>query len=260
MRQLILILSLTAILFRGYPAHLTNKDLSDNKNLFHYTEHFRIITGEDSKYISTIVSELKSFSEYVWLNEITNFKEPINSDINYIDVYIANSKAVSPEIGEVNVEPYIAGYSGIYPDNTPYIVMNPYITSSNFKSTFAHELFHTIQFSYFNIRQKSNEWWQKNLWWIESTAKYVEYLIFPKLHSYISSANIWIDNPCKDIDKIDFKSEYSKVLLAIYLDDVSLIDRSFRQTENYNSYLEFLESEVGMDKLLLNVSECIICP
>jgi uncharacterized protein YjaZ len=158
MKQLTILTLLVTILFGSYPTPLdNNKDVSDDNNIFYYTEHFRIITGTDSKYISYIVSELKNIAEYVWQKETLSFKRPANSNINYIDVYIANSQTISPEIGEVKVEPYIAGYSGIYPDNTPYIVMNPYITNSNFKSTFAHELFHTIQFSYFNIRQKNQQ-------------------------------------------------------------------------------------------------------
>lgn len=95
------------------------------------------------------------------------------------------------------------------------------------------------------------------MWWIESTAKYAEYLVYPELLSYTQSANVWIDNPCNDIDMVNFRQEYSKVLIPIYLNNPALIAKSFIETDIYNSYLEFLDYEAGMENLLFNITKCI---
>ena len=67
-----------------------------------------------------------------------------------------------------------AGYTDTYSNNVSFIVINPNLSTKLLEVTFAHELFHAVQFSYFNKDEMSDEIWYKNQWFLEGSAVAME--------------------------------------------------------------------------------------
>lgn len=134
-------------------------------------------------YIDTVKNEI----EFIY-NKLINekgFKKPLGE--GKIKIYIANSDLyLNSEILTMTND-YV-GWA-LYENNESYFVLNGNITSPSIstsskeiiKVTLAHEFFHLIQYAY-NLDFDNN-----NLWLYESTAVFIEYLVYPKITDYLKT-------------------------------------------------------------------------
>lgn len=205
-----------------YPEYLSSSIYKDDKNIFIYSGHFRVIYGisyEDSILTRDLANTILSAANEVWNKEIDEFgfKAPKNSEKYYIDIYIGNRSAYNKDSGSyMNISSYYAGYATAYSDGTPYFVINPSIDIDILKVTIAHEFFHTIQYAY-GLGDVSNEIWYKNLWFMEATATMMEDEVFDYVNDYVNFIKYYINSTYKSIEYYNSAVEYGKVIFAKYL-------------------------------------------
>lgn len=223
--------------------------------LFSYevsTKHFRVLSGKDEPYFIDVAKRVANYAEYAYSKETKFFRSPNNN--NRIDIFLANTALTHPDVGDINLPLNIAGYHALDDNNQTFLVINPYLTDDRFKTITAHELFHVIQYGYYNFSKKSEKWWKDNLWWIESTAVWAENLVYPELKSYIPFANYYVKHHCEDIRTRDMMSEYSKVLIPMLINNPKIIAQSFENVDKYRNFTNFLNKKFGLDRLLFLVA------
>ncbi|NWF66005.1 MAG: hypothetical protein HXX81_00890 [Campylobacterales bacterium] len=176
----------------NFPSYSSNVTTSDTYNKYYYKGSFRLIIGKDSTVLSesqinSILEEANnSYDTYI---KSFDYNKPVNENI-FIDIYIANTNAYNGYFNKYEtIGSNYAGYATYYYDNAPYFVLN-YVKKSSFeqslnilKVTIAHELFHTIQYSY-GIDSVSDNMWCKDVWWLEATATMMEEMIYPEINDY----------------------------------------------------------------------------
>lgn len=224
-------------------------------SLFSYeieTEHFRVYSGKDESFFVNVADEVANYAEFTYAKETELFREPKYDD--KIEIFLSNTGLTHPMIGEIDLSLNIAGFSALDENNQPFLVINPYLTDTRFKSILAHEFFHIIQFDYYDFRKKSTEWWAENLWWIESTAVWAEFLVYPEIESYVPFANYYVEHHCEDIRTVNLMSEYSKVLIPMYIDNPKLVAESFEKIDEFNGFVDFLNKKFGFSRLIFGMA------
>lgn len=215
------------------------------------TKHFILISGKDEQYFQNRLQDIADEIEFVYETETKYFPKPTT---HQIPIYLANTGLTHKDVGNIELPAYIAGYSALDEEGNPFFVINPYVTKEKLKLTLAHEFFHLVQYTYFDPRKMSQKWWLDNLWWLESTAVWAEYLVYPSLKSYIPYANYYASHHCEDIDTANMISEYSKVLIPLYINNPKIIAQSFASIEKYHTFIEFLDKRYRLDLLLFMVA------
>ncbi len=137
----------------------------------------------------------------------------------------------------------VAGLANVSADNNPYIVINSEILLiTNFSSqlilstTCAHELFHTIQFTY---------GWKAN-WWMEGSAVWMENEVFPKADTYTLFSNRlrnFFKHPNKSLDS----RTYDASIIPLYLSFIKkpkTIRKVWEKCKN-KSAINALKSKAG---------------
>ncbi|GAB6077169.1 hypothetical protein [Desulfurobacterium crinifex] len=264
--------SLYRAVTEGYPSLKENIPASDDfGNIFVYTEHFRIITGDNiPPSVVDFVQRLKIYIEEVWEKEVEElgFHSPENSDRYFIDVYIANTGAYNPVYGEdVTISSYYAGYATFYPDGTPFFVINPSISDDILKATIAHEFFHTIQFFYLSDYLENFSY--DDMWWLEASAVWMEFVVFPEVNDFVNYVNNWIETSYMDITTFNHYHEYGTSSFLIYLyykfsiETVKFVKDSFEKFGEYQHFINYVENGVEnyftktFSKVLLELISCV---
>ena len=219
----------------------------DDKNIYLYNDHFRVIFGvsyENDSKVNQLAKDILSMSQTVWNKEIEEygFKAPRNSDKYYIDIYIGNCYAFNEiENSYVTIDSNsYAGYATAYSDKTPYFVINPDMSLDVLKVTIAHEFFHTVQFAY-GLDEGSYEINDKNTWFLEATAAMIEDEVYDSVNDYINYIGDYINNTNLSIEYHDENIEYGKVLFARYLREKYGIEFIKKIFENYDTSKTILQ-------------------
>lgn len=235
----------------GYPEELTSTVNEDDKNVFLYKGHFRVIYGlsyKDSVLTQNLANTILDIADTVWTKEIEGFtfKAPRNSDNYYIDIYIGNRSAYNKDAGiYVTISSNYAGYATSYSNGTPYFVINPDMDLGILKVTIAHEFFHTIQYAY-GLGDVTDDIWYKNIWFLEATATMMEDEVFDDVNDYVSYLRYYVNSTNRSIEYYNSGIEYGKVIFAKYLREKYGIDFIKSFFENYQldkTMLEVIEKE-----------------
>ena len=235
----------------NYPELLSSKIGEDDKNVFLYYGHFRVIYGlafKDDTTITNLATNILSIANRVWNKEVEElgFKPPINSDKYYIDIYIGNTQAFNKaENSYVTVSNLYAGYATAYSNKTPYFVINPDLELDILKVAIAHEFFHTIQYAY-GLGEVTNEIWNKNIWFLEATATMMEDEVFNDVNDYIQYIDYYAKNTNLSIEYHNLEVEYGKVVFAKYLKEkygIDFIKSLFEKYRLNETMLETIKKE-----------------
>jgi hypothetical protein len=236
----------------NYPSPLESNISSDDKNIFIYSEHFRVLFG--TSYSSSILTrefadKILGFAEKSWEVEIgeLGFQKPSGSDKYFIDIYIANRNAYNyPKSETVRVGSSYAGYASLYPDGTPYIVINPTIGEKVLQVTVAHEFFHTVQYAYFNGDDMSDAVWYDNIWFLEGTAVFMEDEVFPDNNDYISLADNYTQTAHRSLEYYNGSCEYGKSILFKFFRErygsMEIVTDALHNIDETKRFLEVIEA------------------
>ena len=212
--------------------HLENSDGGrDSVRIINCSQR---LTGLSCAGIPDIVDNWADYFEEVWEKEIDTlgYIEPTGTQSYLYDIYIANTG--DPITGNDDDETPSLGtnYLGITTtyssasDSSSYIIVNGYVRNAHtMMITAAHEFFHAIQFSY------PSDWFShENRWWIESTATWMEEIVYDDVNSYYTRVRSWLRNPSLSLKYSGNNysdHEYGDVLFIIFLTDVYLKDKEF---------------------------------
>lgn len=253
----------------------------DTKNVYFSSEHFRVIANLNhinSNFVEDYAYKSLDAAELSWAKQIgeLGFKIPKNSDLQKIDIYIASKMTChnekldgtcldytvdtandyggfyinDPEIKAVIDRSY-AGMATFYDDYTPYFLMNPILNDNQIKVTISHEFFHTVQYSYTNFSQMSNERWFKNTWWLEATAVLMEDEVYDEINDYLNYIDSFFNYSYKSIETYDGNHEYSMVVFSKFIiekfgysDGMDIIKQSFSliDSSSGDDFYELLDS------------------
>jgi hypothetical protein len=254
----------------NYPESLESNISSDDKNVFLYKGHFRVIFGgiyQDSDSVNSLANNILNIAYNVWQKEIINFgfRQPRNSNRYYIDIYIGNRDAYNKATDEtVNISDSYAGYATAYSDGTPYFVINPSISSDILEVTIAHEFFHTVQYAY-GLDSVNDDIWYKNVWFLEATAVMMEDEVYTNVNDYINYLSYYFPYTNFTIEKADGGIEYGKVVFAKYLKNRYGMGFIKKLLENYETNETILsdikqtaiEYNTTFNKLMLGYGSCL---
>ena len=236
-RTLLLRASSTAL---NYPQKLSSQIGEDDKNVFVYSGHFRVIYGisyKDSASVQSLAKNISDIANSVWNTEIEElgFKQPRGSDEYYIDIYIGNKSAYNKsESKYITIGSDYGGYATAYSDDTPYFVINPSVDLDILKVTIAHEFFHTIQYAY-GLDLVSDDIWEKNIWFLEASAVMMEDTVYDNVNDYVNYLKYYINNTNLSIEYHNEAIEYGKVLFAKFLRQKYGMDFIKSIFENYKT-------------------------
>ncbi len=223
----------------SYPLSLNSNIQNDSKNIFAYQGHFRVIYGinyQNSSSTKELAKDILYIANQVWQKEVNEFgfKHPLNSDNNYIDIYIANTDAYNPQLNSyISIGSSYAGYATSYRDKTPFFVINPDMSLDTQKVTIAHEFFHTIQYAY-GLDMVNDDIWYKNIWFLEASAVMMEDEVFDDIDDYIKFLPYYLNNTQKNITFYNGFIEYGKMIFAKFLKETYGIEFIKKIFENYN--------------------------
>jgi len=266
-------LFLNSVLYSGvtyYPERLDSDIGGDDKNIFKYSGHFRVIYGksyEENETVQKLALTLLDIANTVWQKEIDEFgfKEPKNTDLYYVDIYIANTDAYNKAQGNyVTISDSYAGYATSYMDATPYFVINPDMDEDLLKVTVAHEFFHTVQYAY-GLDFVSDEIWRKNIWFLEASATMMEDEVYDDINDYIGYLSYYVPYTNYAIDYTNGVMEYGKVLFAKFLKNrfsMNFIKGVFEGYRNDETVLQAIQKEAlyyneSFDDLMVEYAECL---
>ncbi len=238
------------ILFREqsayYPELLTSKIYEDDKNIFLYSKHFRVIYGKnykDDQDTIKLAKDMLDIAEFVWEKEVDNlgFRMPLNMNTYYMDIYIANRDTYNQASSSyVNISSSYAGFTENYSNNMPFITINPTISSGILEVTLAHEFFHAIQFAYgfYNV---SDEIWYDNIWFLEASAVMMEDEVYDDVNDYINYLSYYLNSSYKPLEEYDGWIEYGKVIFVKYLKERYSMDFIKTIFKKYNGNQNILQ-------------------
>src|SRR3990170_4084365 len=170
------------------------------------------LTGLSCAGIPDVVDNWADYFEEVWEKEIDTlgYIEPTGTQSYLYDIYIANTG--DPITGNDDDETPSLGtnYLGITTtyssasDPSSYIIVNGYVRNAHtMMITAAHEFFHAIQFSY------PSDWFShENRWWIESTATWMEEIVYDDVNSYYTRVRSWLRSPSLSLK---YSGPYSEI-------------------------------------------------
>ena len=241
----------------GYPQTLDSQPESDDKNIFLYKGHFRVIFGKDynsSTFTKNMANDILNIADNVWNKEITEygFKPPKNSNTYYIDIYIGNKDAYNPEIGNVTISSYYCGYATSYNNQTPYFVMNPDMSLDLLKVTVAHEFFHTVQYAY-GLDNTDYSIWEKNRWFLEASAVMMEDEVYDDVNDYINYLPSYFNNTNYPLEYANGDIEYGKTVFAKFLREkygIDFIKKIFETYETNETVLEDIQKLTDFNKTM----------
>lgn len=203
------------------------------------------LLGSPCDGIPDVVDNWADYFEEVWEKEIggLGYIEPAGTQSYLYDIYIANTGDAITGNDDDQTPSLSFNYLGItitycdyeslnsicknnISDASSYIIVNGDRQNTDImKITAAHEFFHAIQFSYPSI----DSWFSNgNRWWIESTATWMEEVVYDEINSYYSRVKSWLKNPSlslKYAGNTYTTHEYGDVLFVIFLTDIYLHDR-----------------------------------
>ncbi len=244
------------VLVAHYPEALDANSSQDDKNVFLYTQHFRIIYGisyKDSVVTKNLATKIAGYAEHVWEKEIEEFgfKAPRGTDSYYVDIYLGNKSAYNKASGSyVSISSYYAGYATAYDDATPYFVINPTISSDILKVTMAHEFFHTVQYAY-GFDSVDDTIWDKNIWFLEATAVMMEDEVYDGVNDYINYLPYYLDATYRALEYHNSGIEYGKVIFAKYLREkygLGFIKSLLEHYDLHESVLDDLKERIVADE------------
>lgn len=238
----------------NYPAFLETNTSSDDKNIFLYSKHFRVIYGKSyssSVILKNLAVKILEYAEKSWSVEVEylGFQQPNGSDKYFIDIYIGNKSSYNySKNSYMNIGSNYAGFASYYSNATPYFVLNPSIDNEIIKVTIAHEFFHTIQYSYFNGDEMSDEIWFSNLWFLEGTAVFMEDEVFPENNDYANLVRHYTNTIYKPLDYFNGSAEYGKSIFFKFLKekngDISIIEKSLQMIDEKTKFLDLIERNI----------------
>jgi hypothetical protein len=128
--------------------------------------------------------------EVSWLTEVEfhAYRPPSLGGDGRMDVYVADLSGA-----------YGIAFSGVLNlFGESYIIVDRSMTQDLRKVTAAHELFHTVQFEYLNVLERLGD-----LWWMESTATFMEDEVFDNVNDYVNYLSTFFNNTQESLPDID---------------------------------------------------------
>ncbi len=199
----------------------------------HYTEdnsHGDAVDGSDGikETVPDYVKRLATFFDNVWTRvvyemgyeapEFNSYKP--GAEPGVFDVYLKNINAYGYTIFDFE-PPYIVIHKDLNFDH--YTNDDPEGTQiGNMKVTAAHEFFHIIQYNYNFWSSESISFSISNQWWEESTAVWIEDIVFDEVNDYIRYLPDTFENfnLSLDFNSSDFGSfNYGEVIWPIFLSE-----------------------------------------
>src|SRR3972149_50500 len=225
-----------------------NLDNSDGgRNSVRIVNCSKRLTGLSCAGIPDVVDHWADYFEEVWEKEIgtLGYIEPTGKRSYLYDIYIANTGDTimgnnddqTPSLGFnfLGITTTYCDYGNLNPvcknevsDSSSYILVNGHIRNTDtMRITAAHEFFHAIQFSYPSI-----DYWfsHENHWWIESTATWMEEVVYDDVNNYYPRVRSWLKSPSLSLKYSGNNysgHEYGDALFIIFLTDVYLKDKNF---------------------------------
>ncbi|MDM8517432.1 hypothetical protein QUF76_14635 [Desulfobacterales bacterium HSG16] len=235
-------LSGTALNRRKYAENIRNaNEFLSSEN------HFRIFWGNDIDPWDANWHDTDGNGTPQWIDVIAQaledahaiqysqgFAVPYGMDRYALDVYIANTgmEILNSETGSWEKVTISSGYFALTEineaDACAWFVFNSdfsnIVSSSDemtvLRVTAAHELFHAVQRSYYpwNDSSKiSNARWDKEGWWFEASAAWMEEICEPDANDYAEYVRDFLARPDKSITTFDGNREYGASVYCGYL-------------------------------------------
>ncbi len=203
------------------------------------TEHFRILWGtgfDDSDpdwsdpfgdgvpgWVSTLADALEHAHR---IQAELGFPEPYGGDRTYLDVYVANTGLEIAGSPVVLPARYFA-YTDVDAEHgVVYFVFSDDFSAhvadevSALRATAAHELFHGVQRAEYPWDDEAlvpTERWEREGWWIEATATWMEEVCVPEADQYISYVMHFLAHPEEPLAQRDGSHEYGAAIFPGYL-------------------------------------------
>lgn len=205
------------------------------------TRHFRIIWGKN--YMTSdpdwIDPDQEGPRPPTWIEELANalenaytilvnlgFSTPYGVAQYYLDVYVANTGVVVEGVPITLSSDYYA-YTDIDTDfSVAYFVFNHDFSAHTdreipvLRATAAHELFHAIQrvdYPWDDEILIPDERFDREAWWLESTATWIEEICEPDSDDYIQYIKKFLETPSESLTGSNGKHEYGAAMFAGYL-------------------------------------------
>jgi len=254
------------------PVSLDTDISEDDKNVYKYKGHFRVIFGidyKDSTLTNDLAESILEIANEVWNKEVEEFgfKKPRNSDTFYIDIYIGNKSSYNYDTKDyMSISSSYAGYATGYSNGTPYFIINPSISLDILKVTIAHEFFHTIQYAY-GFDRVNDDIWSKNIWFLEATAVMMEDEVFTDVNDYKNYIDYYLPHTTKSIEYYNGAIEYGKVVFAKYLMKtygIKFIKDVLENYETNETALDDLKKELQNDynqsfaDMMIEYGNCLV--
>lgn len=205
----------------------------------HTTEHFRVLWGErydrsdplwavsDGATVPRWVHALaQALEEALTQQRAEGFPEPFGVDRYYLDAYIGNT-GVAVDGHPVTISSNYYAYTEIDPDfQVAYFVFNDDFSQHTddplgvLRATAAHELFHAVQRSWYpwdDAFLVPDRRWEREGWWFEATATWVEELFAPEVDDYVSFVRSFLETPERSLSLMDGRREYGAAIFPGYL-------------------------------------------
>jgi hypothetical protein len=250
------------------PATLDINVSSDEKNMYLYSEHFRVILGVNPSVLETEkAKKALEYAEDSWKKEVDElkFQKPTNSDKYFLDIYLGNTSAYNfCKSQYVGISSSYAGFASFYEDGTPYFTLNKSLEDTTLQATIAHEFFHTVQYSYFDGSAMSDEVWYRNIWFLEATAVLMENEVFSDNKDYIRFVDNYKNSIHRDIEYYNGSVEYGKALIFKFFrekyDNLDIIKNSLQNIDEKTRFLQILENDFTFHDDLLEFGKWIVNP
>ena len=229
---------------------LNKKELKENRSVSRVSSgvqeyispegHFRILWGEnynpgdpewndpDGNGLPIWIESVADALEYAFgIYHDLGFPEPYGSDRYYLDVYIDDTGVEIPG-EEIRQKALQFASTDIDSDHqTSYFIFSRDFSPMTQKdelevlrATAAHELFHSVQRSYFpwdDPRQVPDDRWQKEQWWFEATSTWLEEVVHPSVDDYIPYVQDFLQHPELSLNSLNGYREYGASIFAGYL-------------------------------------------
>lgn len=212
---------------------------SDQYNYYLYSDHFRVVYAAScgpNESVKNYAQKMLDIAEVAYQKQVVelSMNPPEGNEQYYTDIFLGKKsrnedcRGFDYVSGEKVLwyDSYIdtfAGFASEHPldEGVAYLVMNAGLTDQLLQVTLAHEIHHTIQFSYkhFEDTYFSNAYLDADLWILEAMATAMESIVYPDVDDYVYYVNRWYQGMNQSLDTFDGVHEYGAAVFPLYLEE-----------------------------------------